>query len=52
MTSKSTSPSLFPFRLLRLYRFFRSGSIYRDDPKPRLAAFEYAWKYARKGGNA
>jgi hypothetical protein len=44
--------SLFPFRFWRLYRFFLSGTIYRDDPKPRLSALEYAWRYARSGGDA
>jgi len=32
-----------------LYRYFRSGGIYRYHPKSRRAALSFAWAYWRKG---
>ena len=35
--------------LRTLYRYFRSGGVYRYDPKPRLKELRLAWAYWRKG---
>lgn len=45
-----TSDTRLPLRML--YRYFRSGGIYRYEPKPRWKAARLAWVYWRKRSRA